>query len=76
MLIFYSFILQELLAKRKATKKFKKYKTVVKKNGESVSGLLTKTERFHIVKDAYGKDEISIANDEVEKVETTYDDLW
>jgi DNA polymerase elongation subunit (family B) len=68
-------VLQELLAKRKATKKFKKYKTVVKKNGESVSGLLTKTERFHIVKDAYGKDEISIANDEVEKVETTYDDF-
>ena len=68
-------VLQELLAKRKATKKFKKYKTVTKTSGEKISGLLVKTERFHIIKDAYGKNEIAIPNDEVTNVETTYDDF-
>ena len=68
-------VLQELLAKRKATKKFKKYKTVTKTSGEKISGLLVKTVRFHIIKDAYGKNEIAIPNDEVTNVETTYDDF-
>jgi DNA polymerase elongation subunit (family B) len=68
-------VLQELLAKRKATKQFKKYKTVIKTNGESVSGLLKKNERFHIIKDAYGKNETFIANDEVDSIEDTYDDF-
>ena len=68
-------VLQELLAKRKATKQFKKYKTVVKTNGETVSGLLTKNETVHIIKDAYGKNETIINNEEVDSIEDTYDDF-
>ena len=66
-------VLQELLAGRKATRKFIKYKTVTTDAGETFCGLLKKKDDTYIIT---GEKEIKVfQQSEVEKVEDTYDDF-
>jgi DNA polymerase elongation subunit (family B) len=66
-------VLHELLAGRKATRKFIKYKTVTTNAGESFSGLVKKTDTKYIITGEKETKEYLIS--EVEKVEDTYDDF-
>ena len=66
-------VLQELLAGRKATRKFIKYKTVTTASGETFSGLLKKTETKYIVSGEKETKEFQISD--IVKVEDTYDDF-
>tara|TARA_B100001093_G_scaffold519746_1_gene610221 strand:- start:5468 stop:9424 length:3957 start_codon:yes stop_codon:yes gene_type:complete len=66
-------VLQELLAGRKATRKFIKYKTATTKSGESFSGLLKKTEDKYIITGEKETREFDI--EDIVKVEDTYDDF-
>ena len=66
-------VLQELLASRKATRKFIKYKTITTKTGETHSGLLSKKDDKYVIVDEKEKVEIDIQD--VEKIEDTYNDF-
>ena len=65
-------ILVELLAARKATRKFIKYKTVTSATGEVVKGLVTKTDNGVIVTTETGEKRHI---EDVESIEDTYDDF-
>ena len=68
------FVLQELLASRKATRKLIKYKTVTLKTGETYSGLLIKVK--NIIQFILEKgDKIKINKEDVDKIEDTYNDF-
>jgi DNA polymerase elongation subunit (family B) len=67
-------ILQQLLKARKDTRKQIKYKTVFRSDGTKASGLLEKTDTEHIIKNVEGKKWV-IPNDEVEKVEDTFNEF-
>ncbi len=66
-------VLHELLAGRKATRKFIKYKTITTKTGEQFSGLLKKTDTKYIMTGEKENKEYLL--DEVETVEDTYNDF-
>jgi len=66
-------VLQELLAGRKATRKFIKYKTVTTSSGETFSGLLKKKDTKYIVTGE--KETMVFQQSDVIKVEDTYDDF-
>ena len=66
-------VLQELLASRKATRTMAKYKNVYDKNKKKYVGLLKKKDGYHVV---IGKKETTkILDEDVEKVEDTFDDF-
>jgi len=66
-------VLQELLAGRKATRKFIKYKTVTTGAGETFCGLLKKKDDTYIIT---GEKETKVfQQSDVVKVEDTYDDF-
>jgi len=66
-------VLQELLAGRKATRKFIKYKTVTTGTGETFCGLLKKKDETYIIT---GEKETKVfQQSDVVKVEDTYDDF-
>ena len=66
-------ILEELLSARKATRTLIKYKTVTLNNDRQISGLLKKTEKYHIINDK-GKTE-KVKNEMVKSVKDTYNDF-
>ena len=66
-------VLQELLAGRKATRKFIKYKTVTTSSGETFSGLLKEKDTKYIVTGE--KETKEFKQSDVIKVEDTYDDF-
>jgi DNA polymerase elongation subunit (family B) len=66
-------VLHELLAGRKATRKFIKYKTITTKTGEQFSGLLKKTDTKYLMTGEKENKEYLI--DDVETVEDTYNDF-
>ena len=68
------FVLQELLASRKATRKLIKYKTVTLKTGETYSGLLDKGDEIYTIMQEKG-DKIKINKEDVDKIEDTYNDF-
>ena len=67
-------ILMELLSARKSTRVLIKYKTIITHTGDEYSGLLTKKEGFHIIKQ---RDQtiITIENEQVKEVKDTYNDF-
>ena len=67
-------ILEELLAARKATRTMAKFKTVITKDGNEFSGLLTKKETQTIIIDK-DKNKHIIENDNITSVNDTYDDF-
>ena len=67
-------VLVELLASRKATRKFIKYKTIETTDGDSYSGLVNKGDETTVVT-TKDNEKIKINNDDISKIYDTYDDF-